>query len=77
MEMIRQKNPALARDIDSITPAMRIHNMLVECKEIGVHVDASSLDAETVHLVYLIKRALSDREQKKAAVTKGVTRRGR
>lgn len=52
--------------------------MLAEAKEIGLSVDVSALDAETVHLVYLIKQKLRAREERKsAAKTGGAKRRGR
>lgn len=78
MDGIRQNTPELAQSIDSLSFALRAFNMITEAKEIGLTVDVSALDAETVHLVYLIKQKLKAREERKTAgKTGGAKRRGR
>ena len=75
---LSETDPELLRRVDSLSFALRAHNMLAEAKEIGLSVDVSALDTETVHLVYLIKQKLRAREERKsAAKTGGAKRRGR
>lgn len=78
MAGIKENSPDLAKDIESLGYAVRVLNMITEAKEIGLTVDVTSLDAETIHLVYLIKRKLKERvERKKPAKSGGAKRRGR
>lgn len=48
----------------------------MEAKEIGLSIDASQIDVETVRLCYLIKSKLREKEEKKPIPKQGGKRRG-
>lgn len=78
LSLIRKSDPKLASQIDSLSIILKTYNLLFEAKELGLSIDASTLDVETIHLVYLLKEKLQARQAKAdSSKSKGVKRRGR
>ena len=65
MEMVRQANPDLAREIEGLGYVLRVHNMLHEAQELGLSVPCEAVDVETMHLVFLLRSKLREREEKR------------
>ena len=76
MDMIKQNMPDLATEIEQLEPILRAYNLLMEAKEIGLVVNATELDVETVRLVYLLKTKIRERDDAKAPSKQGAMGRG-
>jgi len=77
MEMVRESNPELAARIEELGPVVAAYNLLMEAKEVGLMINADTLDVETVRLVYLMKMKMQKTNESKAKSQSQVMRRGR
>jgi len=67
MEMIRQGNPKRAVEIESYGYLLRVHNMIVEAKSLGLTINAEMFDVETISALAFVKLELEKRASKKVA----------